>query len=83
METQTKNESAEKFIPVLNETQRLEILSYHRVNQKYEKEIAEIAYDLGANSYIVKPVESDNFFQAIKEIGIYWMILNVPRGNGK
>jgi len=33
-------------------------------------------YGLGANSYIVKPVESDNFFQAIKELGLYWMILN-------
>src|SRR5680860_422559 len=30
-------------------------------------------YALGANSYIVKPVESDNFFQSIKEIGLYWM----------
>ncbi len=33
-------------------------------------------YELGVNSYIVKPVESDNFFQAMKEIGLYWMILN-------
>lgn len=35
-------------------------------------------YALGANSYIVKPVESDNFFQAMKELGLYWMILNQP-----
>lgn len=33
-------------------------------------------YALGANSYIVKPVDSDNFFQAIKDLGLYWMILN-------
>ncbi|MBW4891241.1 response regulator [Mucilaginibacter sp. HMF5004] len=33
-------------------------------------------YALGANSYIAKPVESDNFFQVIKEIGLYWMILS-------
>lgn len=33
-------------------------------------------YDLGANSYIVKPVDSDNFFQAMKELGLYWMVLN-------
>jgi CheY-like chemotaxis protein len=32
-------------------------------------------YELGANSYIVKPVDSDKFFLAIKEIGMYWMIL--------
>jgi two-component system response regulator len=35
-------------------------------------------YDLGANSYIVKPVDSNNFFNAIKEIGMYWMILSQP-----
>lgn len=35
-------------------------------------------YDLGANSYIVKPVDSDGFFRAIKEIGLYWMILSQP-----
>ena len=38
----------------------------------------EKCYALGANSYIVKPVDSDNFFNAIKEIGLYWMILSQP-----
>jgi two-component system response regulator len=33
-------------------------------------------YELGANSYIVKPVESNNFFLAIKELGLYWMARN-------
>ena len=33
-------------------------------------------YELGANSYIVKPVESDNFFQTIKDLSMYWMISN-------
>ena len=35
-------------------------------------------YALGANSYIVKPVDSDSFFSAIKEIGMYWVILSEP-----
>jgi CheY-like chemotaxis protein len=35
-------------------------------------------YELGVNSYIVKPVESENFFQAIKGLGLYWMIFNKP-----
>jgi two-component system response regulator len=35
-------------------------------------------YALGANSYIVKPVDSNNFFHAIKELGMYWMILSQP-----
>ena len=36
----------------------------------------ERCFALGANSYIVKPVDSDNFFKAIKEIGIYWMLFS-------
>lgn len=38
----------------------------------------EKCFALGANSYIVKPVDSDNFFNAVKEIGLYWMVLSQP-----
>jgi two-component system, response regulator len=34
------------------------------------------SYDLGVNSYIVKPVEFDKFFQTVGEIGTYWLVLN-------
>ena len=33
-------------------------------------------YELGVNSYIVKPVEFDKFAQAVAEIGLYWVLLN-------
>ncbi|MES2827316.1 MAG: response regulator [Bacteroidota bacterium] len=36
----------------------------------------EKCFALGANSYIVKPVDSEKFFQAVKEIGTYWMVLS-------
>jgi two-component system response regulator len=35
-------------------------------------------YDLGANSYIVKPVDMESFFKAIQEIGLYWLVFNQP-----
>ena len=35
-------------------------------------------YALGANSYVVKPVEIDKFFQAVLDIGRYWLVLNRP-----
>jgi two-component system response regulator len=55
-----------KFIPTI-------ILTSSKEDPDIKK-----CYDLGANSYIVKPVEIDNFFQAIKELGLYWMIRNQP-----
>ncbi|MFC2102421.1 response regulator [Bacteroidota bacterium] len=36
-----------------------------------------ISYDLGANSYLVKPVSFDGFLHTVKEIGEYWVVLNV------
>lgn len=35
-------------------------------------------YKLGANSYIVKPIESANFVKALSEAGLYWLVLNTP-----
>jgi CheY-like chemotaxis protein len=44
------------------------------------KEQADIvkSYHLGANSYIVKPVEFEGFLQAVRDIGLYWLLLNQP-----
>jgi CheY-like chemotaxis protein len=35
-------------------------------------------YRLGINSYIVKPVEFDQFTEAVRQIGCYWLLLNQP-----
>ena len=36
------------------------------------------SYGLGANSYIVKPVDFDSFIEAARLVGMYWLMLNKP-----
>lgn len=36
------------------------------------------AYQLGVNSYIVKPVEFERFVEAVTQAGLYWLLLNEP-----
>jgi len=35
-------------------------------------------YSLGANSYIRKPVDYEQFHEAIRELGLYWILINEP-----
>ncbi len=36
------------------------------------------AYALGANSYVVKPVEFDAFAESVSSLGMYWLLVNQP-----
>ena len=42
-----------------------------------EQDIAQ-SYDLGANSYIRKPVDFKQFVEAVQHLGLYWLVMNEP-----
>ncbi len=44
-------------------------------SSKEEKDLIN-GYSLGANSYIRKPVDFENFVEAIRQLGLYWLVLN-------
>ena len=42
-----------------------------------ERDLVE-SYALGANAYVVKPVEFHQFLKAVKELGVFWGVINEP-----
>jgi CheY-like chemotaxis protein len=36
------------------------------------------SYELGVNAYVVKPVEFDKFLRAVRDLGLFWMLINEP-----
>jgi two-component system response regulator len=44
-------------------------------SSREERDLVE-SYRLGVNSYIVKPVDFDQFVSAIRDLGMYWLVLN-------
>jgi two-component system, response regulator len=36
------------------------------------------SYELGVNAYVVKPVEFDKFLSAVRDLGLFWMLINEP-----
>ncbi|MDB4919279.1 response regulator [Mucilaginibacter sp.] len=61
---QIKLNEATKTIPVVMMT-----------SSKEEQDIIS-SYNLGVNSYVVKPVEFEGFVKAVCELGLYWLITN-------
>jgi len=48
-------------------------------SSREEKDLIE-SYKLGVNSYMVKPIDFNQFTQAVREIGYYWLLQNITAG---
>ncbi|MES1250260.1 MAG: response regulator, partial [Chitinophaga rupis] len=68
---QLKSQEISKTIPVVIMT-----------SSKEEQDIIR-SYQLGVNSYVVKPVDFEGFAKAVSELGLYWLLTNQPPLNIK
>ena len=64
--TRIKQDPRTRKLPVV-------VLSSSREEPDIER-----CYELGVNSYIVKPVEFESFVPAVAQAGLYWLLLNQP-----
>ena len=46
-----------------------------------ESQDLETCYQLGANAYVVKPVKFTDFVEAVREVGVFWALINEPPPN--
>ena len=63
---QAKSDPRTKTIPIVIMT-----------SSKEERDLV-AGYNLGANSYIQKPVDFDQFRETVKSVGLYWLVINQP-----
>jgi two-component system, response regulator len=63
---QIKSDDRTKTIPVVIMT-----------SSKEERDLA-AGYNLGANSFIQKPVDFEQFRETVKSVGLYWLVINQP-----
>ncbi len=68
---QLKSRESSKTIPVVIMT-----------SSKEEQDIIS-SYELGVNSYVVKPVDFEGFAKAVSQLGMYWLLTNQPPINKK
>ncbi len=62
-------EESTKFIPVVvltTSTEQQDVIS---------------SYELGANAYVQKPVDFDDFVEATRQLGLFWLVINKSVGN--
>ncbi len=64
--TQIRSDEKLKKIPVI-------VLTSSRQEEDLKK-----SYDLGVNAYVVKPVDFHEFINAVKELGVFWGLINEP-----
>lgn len=70
-----------QVLRAIRQDERLRSLPVVIMTSSSEEGDIQTSYDLGANSYVRKPVDFGQFSEAVRQLGLYWLVLNeTPRG---
>jgi DNA-binding response OmpR family regulator len=58
--------------------EKLKMIPVVVLTSSHEEKDLVMSYKLGANGYVVKPVDFHRFVNAVKELGVFWAVLNEP-----
>jgi two-component system response regulator len=67
-----------EVLRTLKQDERTQSIPVVVVTSSREDPDIKTAYSLGANSYVVKPVDFDAFVDAVSSLGLYWLLVNQP-----
>jgi len=67
-----------EVLKIIKEDQRTSNIPIVIVTSSKEEPDIKTAYALGVNSYVVKPVDFDQFVNAMSHLGLYWLLVNEP-----
>jgi CheY-like chemotaxis protein len=57
---------------------RLRLIPVVMLTSSHEEKDVMRSYNLGVNAYVVKPVDFHEFINAVKELGVFWAVINEP-----
>jgi two-component system response regulator len=67
-----------EVLRILKSDPTLQIIPVVVVTSSTEDPDMKTAYKLGANGYVIKPVQFEAFMEAMSKLGVYWLLLNHP-----
>ncbi len=76
-----------EVLRTIKRDERLKVIPTVILTSSREEQDLVESYELGINAYVVKPVDFSQFVQAVKQLGLFWAVINEPpsrsaRGGG-
>jgi DNA-binding response OmpR family regulator len=67
-----------EILKIVKSDDKLKMIPIVVLTSSHEEKDMVTSYKLGVNAYVVKPVDFHEFVNAIKELGVFWAVINAP-----